>query len=117
MFMASSEHITFILNIQKVKLFFQQIQTGLIDTETVITIAFDYPLTARYIRVNPVGWKSWPSFRFELIGCRMYFHCLIICIIFSSLLNIDWRGEPSKWFISSKSSRWHITQFIHPAHG
>ena len=82
--MASSEHITFILNIHKVKLFFQQIQTGLTNNGVIRTIVFDDAVTARYIRVNPVEWNHWPSFRFELIGCRMYcFHCLIICIFFS----------------------------------
>ena len=79
--MASCEHMTFILNVQKVMLFFQQIQTGLTNNDMTSTIVFDDPVTARYIQINPVAWNGWPSFRFELIGCSTYFfHCLMIAL-------------------------------------
>ena len=77
-FTASCEHMMFIL----VMLFFQQIQTGLTEVDMTCTIIFDDRITARYIQVNPVAWNHWPAFRFELIGCSMYFLLsLILCLI------------------------------------
>ena len=81
--MASCEHMTSILNLQKVMLLFQQIQTGLTDHKMTKTLVFDARVTARYIRLNPMAWEVYPSFSFELIGCSMYFFNYLIIALFS----------------------------------
>ena len=58
--MASCEHMTFILNLRKIMLLFQQIETGLTNAEMIGTLVFDVPVTAQYIRVNPVQYAHWP---------------------------------------------------------
>ncbi|XP_072018290.1 uncharacterized protein [Amphiura filiformis] len=39
------------------------------DALSVVAITFPTPVTARYIRVLPITWKTWCSMRLEIIGC------------------------------------------------
>ena len=39
------------------------------DTETVVTNEFDWPIAARFVRLNPQTWYGHISLRWELYGC------------------------------------------------
>ena len=39
------------------------------DEETVATNAFDWPIEARFVRLNPQSWAHSISLRWEIYGC------------------------------------------------
>ncbi|CAB4016564.1 Hypothetical predicted protein [Paramuricea clavata] len=40
------------------------------DRNSIVTHSFKYRIRARYLRVLPKSWSSWPVMRLELYGCR-----------------------------------------------
>ncbi|CAB4043542.1 Hypothetical predicted protein [Paramuricea clavata] len=40
------------------------------DASSIVTHSFKSPIRARYIRVLPQSWNSYPTMRLELYGCR-----------------------------------------------
>lgn len=48
---------------------FQMFQ-GNDDDDTVVRNNFNYPIVARYVRINPQRWHNFISMRIELYGCR-----------------------------------------------
>ena len=49
-----------------------QLFTGNEDTanlDAVVTNEFDWPIAARFVRLNPQSWISWIGLRWEVYGC------------------------------------------------
>ena len=42
------------------------------DHETVVTNEFDWPIAARFVRLNPQTWYSHISLRWEIYGCDRF---------------------------------------------
>ncbi|XP_072043445.1 retinoschisin-like [Amphiura filiformis] len=40
------------------------------DRDTVVSITFPQPISARFLRIIPTERHSWVSLRFEVIGCQ-----------------------------------------------
>ena len=40
-----------------------------VDVNAVVTNEFDWPIAARFVRLNPQSWIGWISLRWELYGC------------------------------------------------
>ncbi len=40
------------------------------DKTSIVSHSFKYPFQARYIRVWPQSWKTYPALRVEYYGCR-----------------------------------------------
>ena len=40
-----------------------------VDADNVVTNEFDWPIAARFVRLNPQSWLGWPSLRWEVYGC------------------------------------------------
>ena len=57
----------------------QQFQ-GNYDRYSIRTHAFKPALFARYVRINPRGWRSWISMRLELYGCP-WSKCLVLFLL------------------------------------
>ncbi|XP_022110422.1 EGF-like repeat and discoidin I-like domain-containing protein 3 [Acanthaster planci] len=43
---------------------------GNVDQTTPVNSSFNKPIQARYIRIRPTSYNSWPSMRVELLGCK-----------------------------------------------
>ncbi|GIY74808.1 EGF-like repeat and discoidin I-like domain-containing protein 3 [Caerostris extrusa] len=43
--------------------------SGNYDSDTVVTVYFPQPIRARFVHINPVGWRNWISMRLEILGC------------------------------------------------
>jgi len=43
---------------------------GNVNDDDVVTNTLEYPIVARYIRINPQRWARFISLRVELYGCR-----------------------------------------------
>ena len=39
------------------------------DRDAVVTNEFDWPIAARFVRLNPQSWLHYPSLRWEVYGC------------------------------------------------
>ena len=39
------------------------------NRDTVVTNEFDWPIAARFVRLNPQSWIGWISLRWEVYGC------------------------------------------------
>ncbi|XP_072043446.1 lactadherin-like [Amphiura filiformis] len=39
------------------------------DRDTVVSITFPQPISARFLRIIPTEWHTWVALRFEVIGC------------------------------------------------
>ena len=39
------------------------------DLDAVVTNDFDWPIAARFVRLNPQSWIGWISLRWEVYGC------------------------------------------------
>ena len=39
------------------------------DLEAVVTNEFDWPIAARFVRLNPQSWSSYIALRWEVYGC------------------------------------------------
>ena len=39
------------------------------DLETVVTNEFDWPIAARFVRLNPQSWNNHIAMRWEIYGC------------------------------------------------
>jgi len=46
-----------------------QVFDGNLDTDSIVYNKLKQPITARYIRIQPVAWRAGISMRMELYGC------------------------------------------------
>ena len=42
---------------------------GNVDDDTVVRTNMQYPVVARYVRINPQRWHHFISLRVEIFGC------------------------------------------------
>ena len=43
-----------------------------LDQETVVTNEFDWPIAARFVRLNPQSWAGHITLRWEIYGCDQF---------------------------------------------
>ncbi|XP_071795634.1 coagulation factor VIII-like [Asterias amurensis] len=48
---------------------------GNTDGNTPVTNIFQQPIQARYIRIRPTAWVTYPDLRIELLGCKVRWVC------------------------------------------
>ncbi|EDO48085.1 predicted protein, partial [Nematostella vectensis] len=74
-----------------------QVFRGNYDRYIVVKHAFVRPITARYLRVHPLKWRSWISMRVELYGCVVGPRCNKALGMSTGRINSKAVTASSKW--------------------